>query len=97
MRTAPRHAPQTHAQNRASARALRLVGSETIRGSARPRAAMPCSARFDVTGLSSFAYSDSTAWAIAFIPETRDIAGGRPYVSSTSYTITSGRTFIERI
>ncbi len=58
---------------------------------------MPCSARFDVTGLASFAYSDSTAWAIAFIPETSDIVGGRPYVSSTSYTITSGSTFIERI
>lgn len=58
---------------------------------------MPCSARLDVTGLASFAYSDSAAWAIAFIPETSDIAGGRPYVDSTSYTITSRRTRIERM
>ncbi len=57
---------------------------------------MPCSASIAVTGLPSLAYSASTAWAIAFMPETTDRCAGMPNVRSTSYTIVRGSTFGDR-
>ncbi|MCY1561618.1 hypothetical protein D9M68_989040 [compost metagenome] len=84
MPTEPRQMPASQAPYSAWLRASWSVGLATTPGSAWARAWIDSSAIRLTIGLASCAYSASTAWAMAFIPEQAEIATGRVRVSCGS-------------
>ena len=84
--------PQSQDPQSASVLASMSVPSATTRGSAPASARTPSTARAATIGVASGAYSASAACAIALIPLVAETSGGRPTVSSGSYTTVRGST-----
>ncbi|MNP30485.1 hypothetical protein D3C76_1235590 [compost metagenome] len=82
--TEPRQIPASHAPYNAWLRASGSLGLLTTPGNACARARIDSSAMKPMIGLASWAYSASTAWAMAFMPEQADICDGRVKVNCGS-------------
>ncbi|MNG22282.1 hypothetical protein D3C84_1067510 [compost metagenome] len=84
MPTEPRQMPANHAPYNAWLRACASLGSLTTPGKAWASERIDSSAMKPMIGLASSAYSASTAWAMAFMPEQAEICAGRVRVNCGS-------------